>query len=90
MVEPGEYPQSGELRWAHSLGRLVTLTEREFQVFMLLGHGLSNRRIGAALHIGERTVKLHVSNILRKLALESRLQAGLAAAEHALTSTWLT
>jgi len=87
MVGPGEDLKAPDLRWGDSLGQLVTLTEREFQVFMLLGHGLSNRRIGAALEIGERTVKLHVSNILRKLSLESRLQAGLAAAEHALRGT---
>lgn len=79
-------PEIFPLRWQRPRLRLSLLTQREFQVFLLLGQGLSNRDISASLHIGERTVKLHVSAVLRKLLLESRLQAGLAAAEHVLTS----
>lgn len=71
-------------RWATQRNRIGELTMRECEVFQLLGEGLNNRKISLSLGVGERTVKLHVTSILRKLGLESRLQAGLAAAEHAL------
>jgi DNA-binding NarL/FixJ family response regulator len=48
----------------------------------MLGDGLDNRRISSMLAISQRTVKFHVTSILRKLKVESRLQAGLAAAEY--------
>jgi DNA-binding CsgD family transcriptional regulator len=70
-------------RWAAQRNRIGELTRREHEVFLLLGEGLDNRKISLSLGVGERTVKLHVTSILRKLGLESRLQAGLAAAEHA-------
>jgi DNA-binding NarL/FixJ family response regulator len=55
------------------------LTSREREVLRLLGEGLSNARIARRLEISEATVKTHVSNILGKLGVESRLQAALAA-----------
>ncbi|HET7677234.1 MAG TPA: response regulator transcription factor [Candidatus Limnocylindrales bacterium] len=61
------------------------LTERERDVMRLLGRGLSNKEIGAALSITERTARTYVSNILGKLGLESRTQAALYAVEHGLT-----
>jgi DNA-binding NarL/FixJ family response regulator len=71
-------------RWVAQRNRIGELTKREYEVFLLLGEGLDNRRISLSLGVGERTVKLHVTSILRKLGLQSRLQAGLASAEHAL------
>ena len=41
--------------------------------------GLSNREIGTALGVGEKTVKTHVRNILHKLGVRSRTQAVLEA-----------
>jgi DNA-binding CsgD family transcriptional regulator len=55
------------------------LTAREFAVFEWLGQGYDNRSIAREMNISERTVKRHVTVILAKLRLESRLQAGLAA-----------
>jgi DNA-binding NarL/FixJ family response regulator len=55
------------------------LAPRERTVFQLLGLGCDNRSIARRLRISERTVKRHVTAILTKLKLESRLQAGLAA-----------
>ena len=60
------------------------LTEREKDVLRLLGQGLSNKEIGAALFITERTARTYVSNILGKLGLASRTQAALYAVEHKL------
>ncbi|GAB3488201.1 helix-turn-helix domain-containing protein [Amycolatopsis cihanbeyliensis] len=55
------------------------LSRREMQVFRLLAEGKSNRRIAGVLRVSERTVKAHVAQILAKLDVESRLQAGLVA-----------
>ena len=52
----------------------VRMTARERQVVDLIGEGLSNKEIGARLHIATHTVKSHVHNILEKLALHTRLE----------------
>jgi DNA-binding NarL/FixJ family response regulator len=58
---------------------LGALTPREREVLELLGQGMGNREIAAALDLAERTVKAHVSNILAKLDVTSRTQAALLA-----------
>lgn len=63
---------------------LGPLTAREREVLALLGAGMSNRKIGEALTISERTARTHVSNVLAKLGLESRTQAALWAVDHGL------
>jgi DNA-binding NarL/FixJ family response regulator len=66
----------------HGLG---DLTEREREVLGCLGEGLSNAQIGTRLYIGETTVKTHVSRVLAKLDLRSRVQAAILAQENGLT-----
>jgi DNA-binding NarL/FixJ family response regulator len=51
------------------------LTSRELSVLRLVANGLSNRGIGAQLHLSETTVKFHVRNIMRKLDATSRAEA---------------
>ena len=51
------------------------LTERELDVLRLLSQGLTNREIGQRLLISTGTAGVHVSNILRKLGVTSRVQA---------------
>ncbi|MGR3933923.1 response regulator transcription factor [Streptomyces sp. BRA346] len=63
--------------WQEELDRVPSLSNREFDVFRLLGDGESNRSIASRLAVTERTVKAHVAQILTKLHVESRLQAGL-------------
>jgi DNA-binding NarL/FixJ family response regulator len=60
------------------------LTGREHDVLVLLAGGLTNRQIANQLHITEKTVSVHVSNILGKLNLQSRTQAALYAARAGL------
>lgn len=56
-----------------------TLTCQERQVLRLLAQGLSNKEIGAALGATVRTVKAHISRILRKLDVQDRTQAAVLA-----------
>ena len=62
------------------------LTEREIEVLTLVARGLSNEDIARELVISPRTVSVHVSHILGKLALENRTQATLYALRTGLVS----
>lgn len=61
--------------------RLRELTDRERQVLVLLGSGLSNTEIGRRLGIGAGTVKTHVEHILEKTGTTSRVQAAVVACQ---------
>lgn len=51
------------------------LTQRELEVLLCIGNGLTNREISEELYIGIKTVKTHVSSILAKLEVHDRTQA---------------
>jgi DNA-binding CsgD family transcriptional regulator len=55
------------------------LTARERQVLALLAEGATNRQIGAALYMAEKTASVHVSRILAKLGVQTRTQAAAVA-----------
>jgi two-component system, NarL family, nitrate/nitrite response regulator NarL len=55
------------------------LTAREIQVLDLVAQGFDNRRIAGSLYISQHTVKNHIASILRKLAVENRIQAAVRA-----------
>lgn len=55
------------------------LTQRELEVLICIGNGLTNQEISDKLFIGIKTVKTHVSNILNKLEVQDRTQAAVYA-----------
>jgi DNA-binding NarL/FixJ family response regulator len=50
---------------------LGPLTDREFEVFLLLGQGLTTREIGQRLHLGTKTVETHRRNVREKLKIKT-------------------
>lgn len=56
------------------------LTARQQEVFRLLGDGLTNSEIAGTLGTSENTIRIHVSAILKRLGLKTRLQAAVTAA----------
>jgi two-component system, NarL family, response regulator DevR len=60
---------------------LPGLTEREREILVLIGEGLTNRQIGRRLYLAEKTVKNHISRLLAKLGVERRIQAAVLATQ---------
>src|SRR5437016_2434195 len=67
-------------------GRLA-FTDREKEVLELLVAGRSNKEIGAALGIEERTVKAHVAKLMRKVGVQNRIALSVHAITHSLVSS---
>jgi DNA-binding NarL/FixJ family response regulator len=89
----GESPcKAGELRRVAGAMKIrqvldddeVPLTQRETQVLRHVALGLSNKEIGRSLEISVETVKEHVQNILRKIAVSDRTQAAVWAVRKGL------
>jgi DNA-binding NarL/FixJ family response regulator len=66
--------------------RLHRLTTREREVLDLVGQGLANDTIAAALHMSPSSVRTYVSRLMAKLAVDNRTQAALVAYEDRLTA----
>jgi DNA-binding CsgD family transcriptional regulator/tetratricopeptide (TPR) repeat protein len=62
----------------------AVFTPRETEVLALMAQGRTNRQIGAALYISEKTASVHVSNILAKLGASGRTEAVAIAASRGL------
>ncbi|MEU4178981.1 response regulator transcription factor [Streptomyces sp. NPDC026589] len=75
------------VRGASDPAVLDTLTRREREVLGCLGEGLSNAEIALRLSMAEATVKTHVSRVLGKLELRSRVQAAVLAQELGVRAT---
>jgi DNA-binding NarL/FixJ family response regulator len=66
-------------RRRQALERLAGLTDREREVLVQVGQGLSNADIGRSLFMSEATVKAHVSRVLVKLGVANRVQVAILA-----------
>ncbi len=64
-----------------SLGNAISvdLTDREIDVLRLLTDGASNKEIADKLDISERTVKMHITNLIQKTGFRSRLELAVKA-----------
>ena len=71
-------PPQPDGRWVGLLGQL---SEREREILVWMARGLSNRDLATKLFVSETTVKTHVSSVLSKLGLSSRVQAVVVAYE---------
>jgi DNA-binding NarL/FixJ family response regulator len=76
--------RSSDLIWHKSRPDGSSLTSREKQVLTMLVEGCSNKDIGNPLGIEERTVKAHVSKLMRKLGAKNRISLAVHAVRHAL------
>jgi DNA-binding CsgD family transcriptional regulator/tetratricopeptide (TPR) repeat protein len=77
---PAELPPDPAGAVATELG----LTARELEVLTLVAEGRSNRQVAEALFISAKTASVHVSNILAKLGVASRVEAAAVAHRHGL------
>jgi len=68
----------------------LVFTEREREVLYLLVSGRSNREIGEALSIEERTVKMHVAKLMRKTGVTNRIALSVHALTHSLVGVGQT
>lgn len=75
---------------SHQAKHLEGLTRREIEILILLGKNASNQQIAELLFIAENTVKVHVHNILDKLQLQNRREAGSLARYLSLTRLDIT
>ena len=64
----------------------VSFTDREKEVLEMLVAGRSNKEIGAALGIEERTVKSHVAKLMRKVGVQNRIALSVHAITHSLVT----
>jgi DNA-binding NarL/FixJ family response regulator len=66
------------------LARLRGLTGREQEILALVSEGLGNREIAERLGISQHTTMKHVSNIISKLQVNNRMEAGLLYLKHGI------
>lgn len=59
--------------------KIEALTQREMEVLIKVANGMINKEIANSLHISERTVKNHISNIFKKIEVSDRTQAAVFA-----------
>ncbi len=62
----------------------AALTARELEVLQMVVKGLTNKEIGALLHVAEVTVKQHVSHLFQKLNVDDRTQAATVALQRGI------
>jgi DNA-binding NarL/FixJ family response regulator len=76
---------ASDRRRSDALTRLATLTDREREVALAIGRGLSNADISRELYLSVPTVKAHVSRVLDKLGADNRVQIAIVVHDAALS-----
>ncbi|WP_256794220.1 response regulator transcription factor [Terrabacter sp. Ter38] len=76
---------AGDRRRSDAEDRLARLTDREREVALAIGRGLSNADISRELYLSVPTVKAHVSRVLDKLGADNRVQIAIVVHDAALT-----
>ncbi|HKT03087.1 MAG TPA: response regulator transcription factor [Rugosimonospora sp.] len=79
-----QYVVRNGTRIAQAQRRVSTLTDREKDVLIMVGLGLSNADAAKHLYMGEGTVKTHLHHVLTKLGCANRIQAAILAHEAGL------
>ena len=67
--------------------RLTRLTEREHEVAVAVGQGLTNAEIAARLHLSVPTVKAHIGRLFAKLSCDNRVQIAICVHDAGLTGS---
>jgi len=83
-IEGAVFQPLGLLENGNGNGHEVDLSKREMTILQALQSGLSNKQIAKELFLAEQTVKFHLTNIYRKLGVNSRTEAVRYAYEHGL------
>jgi DNA-binding NarL/FixJ family response regulator len=68
-----------------ALNHVSKLTRQQLKVLRCLASGMDNKRIARTIECSDRTVKLHATEAVRRLGVESRLQAALVGHHLVLT-----
>jgi DNA-binding NarL/FixJ family response regulator len=92
MIAPGVARRliaqfAGQPRADHKPRELTGITDREREVLRLVGLGMSNAEIAAALYISVGTAKTHVARLLAKLGARDRVQLVITAYQAGLLDT---
>ena len=82
--DPAGAPAAPPSEPTDAAGSALGLTARELEVLTLVAEGRSNRQVAEALFISAKTASVHVSNILAKLGVASRVEAAAVAHRHGL------
>ncbi len=77
LSDASQHQQSGGIEKV----KIADLTDREEQILQGVSRGLSNKEIGEEINIREKTVKHHMTNILKKLHARNRVEAVIKARE---------
>ena len=86
VIEDFRRHEKPESETEEASSELLVLSDREQEILQFVATGLRNREIAEKLGIAEKTVKNHVSNILKALQVNSRTEAAMKAVKAKLTN----